>query len=221
VAERSIVDVINALRKYRQGLRPTEHPLYGGVTKGVHSPTSYHYAPGGAAVDIGDFGPDVGPVMKGLPDKTWQQRTGELAWRAKQLKEKYGIFDEVYGPGDKGHDTHVHLALAGKKNITDDQLRWLATGRWGDKELTDVMPPAINQQPAVQQPVEMPKVSQQGDTFIYLPSSALLGSNQNVDDLLSLYKQEILKSKAQPIQSMINPAQMLMSAFNQTPNYLA
>lgn len=72
-----------------------------------------------------------------------------------------------------------------------------------------------------QQAVPMPQIAQQGDTFIYLPSTALSERRQSPDNFLALYAQEVLKNKAQPVQSMINPAQMLINAFSQTPNYLA
>ena len=139
MAERTIVDVANALKKYALGgakLNIGEHPaLPGGVGPG-HSPTGYHYT--GEAIDVRDWRPDVAPAYEGGKPISWKQRTGELAWRAKQL----GIFNEALGPGDKGHDTHVHLALAGKKYIPENQLEWLATGRWKTPEstLSDVMP---------------------------------------------------------------------------------
>lgn len=140
MAERTILDVAKGLQKYAlaaEGLNIGEHPaLPGGVVAG-HSPKGYHYT--GEAIDVRDWRPDMAPASVGGKPKHWKERTGELAWRAKQL----GLFDEALGPGDKGHDTHVHLALKGKKFITDQQLEWLATGRTtqGGK-LTDVMPGA-------------------------------------------------------------------------------
>lgn len=147
MAERTILDVAKVLQSY--GLRAGEHPgLPGGVGKG-HSPTGYH--PTGEAIDITDWRPDVAPAFPGGKPIHWKQRTGELAWRAKQL----GIFAEALGPGDKGHDTHVHLALPGTKFVTDQQLRWLATGRWETPEgkLTDVKP-TLDQQPLQVQPTK-------------------------------------------------------------------
>jgi hypothetical protein len=131
--ERNIVDIGKVLQKY--GLRVGEHPSFGGVGGG-HSPTGYH--PKGLAIDVTDWRPDMAPAYEGGPKKSWKQRTGELSWRAKQL----GLFNEVLGPGDKGHDTHVHLALEGKKPFTEQQLEWLITGRYKDPSgaLTDVMP---------------------------------------------------------------------------------
>ena len=135
MAERSIVDVGKYLQKH--GLNIGEHPAFGGVGAG-HSPTGYH--PIGAAIDVRDWRPDVAPAYEGGKPIPWKQRTGELAWRGKQL----GLFNEVLGPGDKGHDTHVHLALQGTKYLTDPQLEWLATGRTrtADGALTDIMPTA-------------------------------------------------------------------------------
>lgn len=132
MAERTIADIGKALQKY--GLNVGENSAFGGVGKG-HSPTGYH--PKDMAIDVRDWRPDMAPAYSGGKPKSWKQRTGELSWRAKQL----GLFNEALGPGDKGHDTHVHLALEGKKPITEEQLQWLGTGRYkqGDK-LTDVMP---------------------------------------------------------------------------------
>jgi hypothetical protein len=137
MAERSIADVGRYLQKV--GLNIGEHPEFGGVGKG-HSPTGYHYRPGGQAIDVRDWRPDVAPAYTGGPAKSWKERTGELRYRAQKL----GLFNEALGPGDPGHDTHVHLALEGKKYITDPQLEWLATGRYKTAEgkLTDIMPGA-------------------------------------------------------------------------------
>jgi hypothetical protein len=143
MAERTIVDIGKYLQKH--GLNIGEHPAFGGVGGG-HSPTGYH--PVGQAIDVRDWRPDLAPAYEGGKALPWKQRTGELSWRAKQL----GLFNEALGPGDRGHDTHVHLALEGKKYITDPQLEWLATGRVRTPGggLTDVMPGAA--QPAQQAP---------------------------------------------------------------------
>jgi len=140
MAERSIVDIGKYLQRF--GLRVGEHPAFGGVGGG-HSPTGYH--PKGLAIDVTDWRPDIAPAYEGGKPIPWKQRTGELSWRAKQL----GAFNEALGPGDPGHDTHVHLALEGKKYLTDQQLEWLATGRYKtpryktpEGKLTDVMPTA-------------------------------------------------------------------------------
>jgi hypothetical protein len=150
MADRSIVDVGRFLQKY--GLKIGEHPEFGGVTGG-HAKGSYHYTPGGSAIDVTDWRPDVAPAYEGGKPIPWKQRTGELAWRAKQL----GVFKEALGPGDKGHETHVHLALPGKTTLSDQQLEWLATGRTKDPSgrLTDVMPGAAQvaqAAPSMQQP---------------------------------------------------------------------
>lgn len=136
MAERSIVDIGKTLQRF--GLRVGENPAFGGVGGG-HSPTGYH--PKGLAIDVTDWRPDVAPAYEGGKPIPWKQRTGELSWRAKQLAGQ-GLLTEVLGPGDPGHDTHVHLALEGKKFLTDPQLEWLATGRYKTPEgkLTDVMP---------------------------------------------------------------------------------
>lgn len=135
MAERTIADIGRYLKNF--GLDIGEHPEFGGVGGG-HSPTGYH--PVGQAIDVRDWRADIAPAYEGGKPKSWKERTGELRWRAKQL----GLFNEVLGPGDPGHNTHVHLALAGKKSITDPQLEWLATGRYKTAEgkLSDIMPGA-------------------------------------------------------------------------------
>ena len=211
MADRSISDVGKFLQKY--GLKIGEHPEFGGVA-GVHAKGSYHYAPGGAAIDVTDWRPDVAPAYEGGKPIPWKQRTGELSWRAKQL----GLFSEALGPGDKGHETHVHLALPGKKTISDQQLEWLATGRTKDPQgrLTDVMPGAMQPQQAQQMP-QGQQVAQQskGNTYIVIPdSSTKEGGSQ---DFLANYLQNVMQTPQ--LKSSINPTAMLMAAVNQTPNY--
>jgi len=148
MAERSIVDIGKYLRDKIPvvgGLTIKEHPYFGGVGEG-HSPTGYH--PKGLAIDVTDWRPDVAPAYEGGKPIPWKQRTGELAWRAKKL----GVFNEVLGPGDPGHDTHVHLALEGRRYLTDQQMEWLTTGRYkvGDKlvaEMPTVSTPVSSENP--------------------------------------------------------------------------
>jgi tape measure domain-containing protein len=87
----SIVDVGKALQK--EGFTVKEHPAFGGVTPGVHSPRGYH--PTGEAIDVTDW------------------RGGDWKGRTAGLKQAMGGvgFAELLGPGDKGHETHVHLAV--------------------------------------------------------------------------------------------------------------
>ena len=144
IPELNIVDIGKYLQGH--GLNIGENPAFGGVGAG-HSPTGYH--PQGLAIDVRDWRPDVAPAYKGGEVKPWKQRTRELRWRAQQL----GLFNEVLGPGDKGHDTHVHLALEGKKPITEQQLEWLATGRHKSQgKLTDVMPGSVPEAPVLPGP---------------------------------------------------------------------
>ena len=212
MAERSIVEVAKYLEG--RGLRIGEHPKFGGVTGG-HAKGSYHYAPGGAAIDVTDWRPDVAPAYEGGKPISWQRRTRELGWRAKQL----GLFPEALGPGDKGHETHVHLALPGKKFISDQQLEWLATGRTKDPQgrLTDVMPGAMQPQQAQQMP-QGQQVAQQpkGNTYIVIPGTATEEEDEG-KKFLAYYKQ-ILQQPTQ-IKSNIDPTAVLMAAVNQTPNY--
>lgn len=167
MAERTIVDVGKFLQKY--GLNVGEHAAFGGVGKG-HSPTGYH--PVGMAIDVRDWRPDMAPAYSGGKPKHWKERTGELSYRAKEL----GLFNEALGPGDKGHDTHVHLALEGKKPITEQQLEWLATGRTtqGGK-LTDVMPGVVPEAPA------LPTPAQNTDTLM----ESLFGKQESLKDVLT------------------------------------
>ena len=204
MADRNIVDVGRFLQKY--GWNVGENPKFGTGRVGGHAPGSYHYA--GQAIDVTvPQGQDVAPAFVGGKPIPWKQRTGELSWRAKQL----GVFPEALGPGDKGHETHVHLALPDKRTLTDQQLEWLATGRTKDAQgrLTDVMPVATQaQQPQTQQ---QPK----GNTYIIIPdSSTKEGGSQ---DFLANYLQNVLQ--APQLKSSINPTAMLMAAVNQTPNY--
>jgi hypothetical protein len=168
MADRSIVDVGNFLQKY--GLKVGENPAFGGVS-GVHAKDSYHYAPGGAAIDVTDWRPDMAPAYEGGTPKSWKQRTGELSWRAKKL----GTFAETFGPGDPGHDTHVHLALPGKAPLSDQQLEWLATGRYKTPEgkLTDVMPGQAPTIPTQQQAQQSQPIQNQstGNTFVLIPGT--------------------------------------------------
>jgi hypothetical protein len=78
----------------------------------------------------------------------------------------------------------------------------------------------FNQQAAQQAQQVAQQETEPGDTYIFMqPPSAQASASH---DFLSLYVDELMKNReSAKIQSMINPAQMLMSAFNQTPNYLA
>jgi len=76
----------------------------------------------------------------------------------------------------------------------------------------------IASQPAPTQSVS--QQTKQGDTFIILPG-AETAQNRGADIFLDAYKQQLLSSGTPEIKSSINPIQLLMCAFNQTPNYLA
>ena len=186
MAERTIVDVGKFLQKY--GLNVGEHAAFGGVGKG-HSPTGYH--PVGMAIDVRDWRPDMAPAYSGGKPKHWKERTGELSYRAKKL----GLFNEALGPGDKRHDTHVHLALEGKKPITEQQLEWLATGRTtqGGK-LTDVMPGAVPGAPA------LPTPAQNTDTLM----ESLFGKQESLKDVLtaSLLQQALARRQETQVDQL-------------------
>ena len=186
MAERTIVDVGKFLQKY--GLNVGEHAAFGGVGKG-HSPTGYH--PMGMAIDVRDWRPNMAPAYSGDKPKHWKERTGELSYRAKKL----GLFNEALGPGDKGHDTHVHLALEGKKPITEQQLEWLATGRTtqGGK-LTDVMPGAVPEAPT------LPTPAQNTDTLM----ESLFGKQESLKDVLtaSLLQQALARRQETQVDQL-------------------
>ena len=104
------------------GLTIKEHPAFDTVDR-VHSDNSYHYIPGGGAIDIQDWRPDV------IDGVGWQTRTSNLRDMLR------GTGAEVFGPGDlPGHDTHLHLAgFDGGKNLrlNEDQYRYFFGGNSG------------------------------------------------------------------------------------------
>lgn len=202
MAERSIADIGKFLQKY--GLRIGEHPEFGEAKQGVHAKGSLHYQPGGAAVDVTNWRPDVAPAYEGGKPISWKQRTGELSWRAKQL----GLFQEVFGPGDKGHDTHVHLGLLGKKTFTDQQLEWLATGRYKTPEgkLTDVMPGAVAQ-PTAQQPEAPPGAATTYNTYnVYVQPKKQQSSKDYLDSFIAQNFQKESPISADYIYKMLTSA---------------
>jgi hypothetical protein len=202
----SIVDVGKELQRY--GLRVAENPAFGKV--GKHAPKSFHYA--GKAIDVTDWRPDVAPAYEGGKPIDWKQRTGELAYRAK----KSGLFTEALGPGDPGHETHVHLALADKAKTTPELIQWIATGRYKtpEGELTDIMPTLQAAAPQQQQ------ASTGSDTYIYVLGGKGKKEEDPGADFLSSYIQDSLFAQQPQVKSMINPAALLTSAFSQTPNYM-
>ena len=194
MATRNIVDVGKFLQKY--GLNIGEHPAFGGVGGG-HSPTGYH--PVGMAIDVRDWRPDMAPAHEGGKPKHWKQRTGELSWRAKQL----GLFNEALGPGDKGHDTHVHLALEGTKPITEQQLEWLATGRYKTPEgkLTDVMPGVMPAQTAA--PAQTTNANEEAVNKLL----AELTKQPSVQDVLISKALENASARRSELMSLVNVPQ--------------
>jgi hypothetical protein len=207
MADRSIVDVGRFLQKY---LKVGENPAFGGVSD-VHAKDSYHYAPGGAAIDVTDWRPDMAPAYEGGTPKSWKQRTGELSWRAKKL----GTFAETFGPGDPGHDTHVHLALPGKAPLSDQQLEWLATGRYKTPEgkLTDVMPGQAPTIPTQQQEQQSQPIQNQstGNTFVLVPG--VPGQAKDNSDFLFDYLSKSSSFNQPKIKSTVDPMSLLSQAF--------
>ena len=74
------------------GFKVGEHEAFGGVKPNVHSPYGFH--PWNEGMDITDWRPG-----------DWLGRTT----RFKQEMRSLGLFKQVLGPGDAGHDTHVDL----------------------------------------------------------------------------------------------------------------
>lgn len=198
----SIVDIGKELQKY--GLRVGENPAFGRV--GSHAPGSYHYD--GSAIDVTDWRPDMAPAYAGGQPISWQQRTGDLSWRAKQS----GLFTEALGPGDPGHQEHVHLALKDQVSTTPEMLQWIATGRYKTPEgkLTDVMPGKI---PA---PTEGSQQAQSTgnvyNIFLNKPSS-----KKQTDDPVSFLLDYInpMKMQLSPFFSGVDPYADLSAALNQ------
>ena len=201
MAQRSIVDVGKYLQQH--GLRVRENPAFGGVGGG-HSPTGYH--PKGLAIDVTDWRPDIAPAYEGGKPIPWKQRTGELKWRAKQL----GLFNEVLGPGDPGHDTHVHLALEGKKYLTDEQMEWLTTGRYkkGNELVSDI--------PTVSTPVSS---ENPGSANTQATTAALFGSLLNaVQPKEKTFQQQMTESVlAEAFKPRTSSTAMLMQYANSGP----
>ena len=77
-----------------------------------------------------------------------------------------------------------------------------------------------SEQPAAQTLPQQQPNQQPGDTFIILPGGGGT-QKQGGNDFLSAYVQQLMSAESPQIKSMINPAQLLMGAFNQTPNNLA
>ncbi len=90
--------------KYLQGLgfKVAEHADFGGIAPGVHSPYGYH--PHNEGFDITDHRPG-----------NWQERTK----RFKEVMLELGLFNQVLGPGDANHETHVDLG--GLRRIPNEE----------------------------------------------------------------------------------------------------
>ena len=120
------------------GLTIREHEHFDPVDS-VHSPNSYHYY--GEAIDVQDWRDDV------IDGVGWKDRTKNL----RDLMRGSGA--EVLGPGDKGHDTHLHLAAKdGVFKLNGQQYNYLFGGKAGGKNstftpLASFTPPETPQQP--------------------------------------------------------------------------
>jgi hypothetical protein len=203
-----ITDFGKAAQQY--GWVVGENPNFGTGRVGGHAPGSYHYS--GKAVDItAPTNVDVAPAYPGGKPIPWQQRTGELTWRLKQLAKANPGLTEVLGQGDPGHSTHVHVAIDKLAGLTPQQLQWGFTGRTTDAsgKLTDVMPGAQAPVPSAQQQA----AAIPGDTYIIMPSSKTADKEQEAQDFLTMFLNR------GPSKS--NAEQLLTQAFNRTPDYLS
>ena len=198
----NITDFGKAAQQY--GWVVGENPAFGTGHVGGHAPGSYHYS--GKAVDItAPTNVDVAPAYAGGKPISWQQRTGELKYRLGKL----GQLNEVLGPGDPGHATHVHAALSGTANLTPQQLEWAFTGRTKDAsgKLTDIMPGG---QSAAQ--VVAPTAATTGNTYNFILQNKK--ENPDTTDFLSDYASKLMDNSETQDKPLFNPLSMLASAFN-------
>ena len=118
------------------GLTIREHPAFDPVDN-VHTEGSYHYIPGGGAIDIQDWRSD------NIDGVDWRTRTGNLE------NMLAGAGAEVFGPnsGLAGHGTHLHLAgFDGGKNVrlNEQQYNYFFGGNAGGPRATfDGAPPVV------------------------------------------------------------------------------
>jgi hypothetical protein len=202
VAGVNIVDFGKAAQQY--GWVVGENPAFGTGRVGGHAPGSYHYS--GKAVDItAPTNVDVAPAYPGGKPISWQQRTGELKYRLGKL----GQLSEVLGPGDPGHATHVHAALADTANLTPQQLQWAFTGRTKDAsgKLTDVMPGSQSAAQAV-----APTAAATGNTYNFILQNKK--ENPDTTNFLSDYASKLIEDSGSQDKAFFNPLSMLASAFN-------
>ena len=198
-----IADIGREFEKY--GLTVKEHPEFGGV--GRHAPNSYHYY--GEAIDVTDWRPDLAPEYKGGEQKDWRVRTANLIQRARQS----GLFNEALGPGDKGHDTHAHLALKDTVQATPQLLQWVATGSYESPKggITTEMP--LQQKDSA---LVGSKVSELDATI----KNKAKEEKTMADQFLSSFVMKNLMPKTPSMSSQgIDSAAMLQSAFK-APKFL-
>jgi hypothetical protein len=205
----NIVDFGKAAQQY--GWVVGENPAFGTGRVGKHAEGSHHYQ--GEAVDItAPTNVDVAPAYPGGKPIPWQQRTGELKWRLKQL----GGLTELLGPGDPDHATHVHAALVGKANFTPQQMEWAFTGRTKDAsgKLTDVMPGG---QPSGQP--QAPSTSAATGSVYNIYVGGNKKQEGDTTDFLDNYMSQLMGGSNNKVKSSIDVQSMLASAFNSAPTY--
>lgn len=209
----NIVDIGKAAQRY--GWNVGEHRAFGTGRVGTHAPNSYHKY--GEALDITvPGGADVAPAFAGGKPIPWQQRTGELRYRLAKL----GKLNEVLGPGDPGHPTHVHAALKGTTDLTPQQLEWAFTGRTKDAsgKLTDIMP---GSQPTAQAAPPAASTDLGGD----ITYNVIVGPKQKKSDpfgdphdmLSNFLRKNELGTSSAPSYDILTA---LREALNQKPQFL-
>ena len=118
-----IVDLGKRLRD-NFGLTIKEHSAFGTVDPDIHAPGGHHYTEHGA-LDVQDWRDDV------IDGVSWKDRTKNLY----NLLQGSGA--EILGPGDRDHDSHVHLAgHDGIFKLNEQQYNTLFGGKAGGTKAT-------------------------------------------------------------------------------------
>lgn len=122
------LDIV-ALGNYAKslGITPAEHSHFTGKkVTGGHSDGSLHYSD--HAIDFRDWRADNAPEYEGGKPLHWTKRTAAMADRFLSL----GVLDQAIGPNQdpRGHGTHFHAGLKGRKKIPKAFLDYGFMGRW-------------------------------------------------------------------------------------------
>ena len=158
-----IVELGNRLQD-RFGLRVVEHPAFGGVTV-KHADNSHHDFD--EAIDIQDHRGGDGLGSQGFNGVGYVQRTSNL----RDLLR--GSANEVLGPGDKDHDSHVHLgAHGGLIKLNQQQYDYLYGGNSGGLNSTF----AFTRDPSTPSPIADQTVASATKSYDQMSGSELNSS---------------------------------------------